>query len=210
MTWSDFYLLCFVVGLLLSVLSFVLGDLHFHIHLPFHWELPYLHIGTPHAPHIGGGPHAEAGLPAVNFGTITAFLAWFGGIGYLLAKHSHLYAFTALGIAMLGGLVGGAIVFFFISRVLLRYEADYVPEDCDMVGILGRISSSIFKGGTGEIVYVQGGTRHSCAARSEDGTAISKGTEVVVTNFDKGVAYVKPWEELAGEEIGDKQSGANG
>ena len=204
MTWSDFYLLCFVVGLLLSVVSFVFGDLHLHIHLPFHM---HFHFGDVHAGHAVGAPHGTVGLPAINFGTITAFLAWFGAIGYLLTKHSHLYAFTALVIAIGAGLVGGAIVFLMITRILLRYEADYVPEDSDMVGILGRITSSIFESGTGEITYVQGGTRHSCAARSEDGKAIEKGTEVVVTNFSKGVAYVKRWEELAAEGMEGHESG---
>ncbi len=33
MTWSDFYLLCFLVGFLLSVLSFLAGAVH--LHLPF-------------------------------------------------------------------------------------------------------------------------------------------------------------------------------
>jgi len=202
MTWINFYLICFIVGLLLSVVSFVVGDLHFHVHLPFHWELPYLHLGSvdaPHVPHGAGSLQGMEGLPAINFGTITTFLAWFGGIGYLLTRHSHLYAFAALAIAILGGLVGAAIVFLMITRVLLRYEADYVPEDSDMVGLLARITSSVFEGGTGEIVYVQGGTRHSCAARSEFGTAIPKGTEVVVTTYEKGVAYVRPWEDMQRE-----------
>jgi len=34
----------------------------------------------------------------------------------------------------------------------------------------------------------------------EDGTAILKGTEVVVTRYERGIAYVRPWSEMAGEE----------
>ncbi len=37
MTWSDFYLLCFLVGFSLSVLSFLAGAVH--IHLPFRHSL---------------------------------------------------------------------------------------------------------------------------------------------------------------------------
>ena len=29
-------------------------------------------------------------MPFLNFGTITAFLAWFGGTGYLLTQYSSL------------------------------------------------------------------------------------------------------------------------
>jgi membrane protein implicated in regulation of membrane protease activity len=209
MTWTDFYLICFVVGILLSVLSLVLGDPHLHLHLPFHFHFGQLSFGTPHPP-MPGGPHGFGGeFPAINFGTITAFLAWFGGIGYLLTRHSHLYAFTALGISILGGLAGGSIIFIVISKVLMRQEASMEPEDSEMAGVLGRITNPIFAGGTGEIVYVQGGTRHSCGARSENESAIAKGTEVIVTKYEKGIAYVRPWEEMAEADLNSSKTESN-
>jgi hypothetical protein len=74
------------------------------------------------------------------------------------------------------------------------------PADYEMVGVLGRISSSIRVGGTGELIYSQAGTRRVCGARSEGGTAIAKGAEVVVTRYEKGLAYVRLWSEMSGEE----------
>ncbi len=58
----------------------------------------------------------------------------------------------------------------------------------------------IREGGTGELIYSQVGTRRVCGARAENGTAILKGTEVVVTRYERGIAYVRPWSEMAGEE----------
>jgi hypothetical protein len=72
--------------------------------------------------------------------------------------------------------------------------------DYDMVGVLGKLSIPIREGGTGELIYSQQGTRHVAGARSEAGVAIAKGTEVVVTRYEKGIAYVRPWEEMAGDE----------
>ena len=69
------------------------------------------------------------------------------------------------------------------------------PADYDMVGVLGRTTIPIRAGGTGELVYTQGGTRHVVGARSEDGAAIAKGCEVIVTKYEKGLAYVRPWED---------------
>jgi hypothetical protein len=69
-----------------------------------------------------------------------------------------------------------------------------------MVGVLGRICVSIREGGTGELIYAQMGTRRVCGARSEDGKAIAKGTEVVVTCYDKGIAHVRRWSEMSGEQ----------
>jgi len=76
-----------------------------------------------------------------------------------------------------------------------------------MVGVLGKLSVRIREGGTGEMIYSQAGTRRVCAARSEDGSAILKGTEVVVTRYERGVAYVRCWSELSGEdaELGQAQ-----
>ncbi len=34
----------------------------------------------------------------------------------------------------------------------------------------------------------------------EDGSPILKGTEVEVTRYERGIAYVRPWSEMSGEE----------
>jgi hypothetical protein len=66
--------------------------------------------------------------------------------------------------------------------------------------VLGRTSVSIRQDGTGEIIYSQAGTRKTCGARAEDGTAIAKGAEVIVTRYEKGIAYVRLWTEMTGEQ----------
>jgi hypothetical protein len=65
------------------------------------------------------------------------------------------------------------------------------------VGVLGRISSPIREGGTGEIIFSQAGTRQTCGARSESGEALPRGIEVIVTRYEHGIAYVRRWEDLA-------------
>jgi len=209
MTISDLYLICFVVGFLLSVLSFVFGNLHLHLpHL--HIQLGHGPVHMPHLPHGTPGAHGigTADLPVINFGTITAFLAWFGGIGYLLTKYSSWMATISLLVAIFGGMVGAAIVFFMVSKLLMKHDRPLDPADYEMVGVLGRICSSIREGGTGEIIYSQGGTHQTCGARSETGAAIAKGVEVVVTRYDKGLAYVRPWDELE-RELDDKHEPRN-
>ena len=63
----------------------------------------------------------------------------------------------------------------------------------------------IRENGTGEIIYSQAGTRRTCGARSENGAALGKGAEIVVTRYDKGIAYVRLWSELSGE-VGESSS----
>jgi membrane protein implicated in regulation of membrane protease activity len=184
MTWAMFYLVCFLVGVTLSVLSFLGGSFHlphFHVHVP--------HVHVPH-----GGTGGE--MPFLNFGTITAFLAWFGGSGYLLTRYSSFMVAGVLTLAVTTGLVGATIVFWFVAK-LLKHDRELDPADYDRVGVLARISSPIREGGTGEIIFSQEGTRNTCGARSENGEALARGTEVIVTRYERGIAYVRRWEELA-------------
>jgi len=186
MTWSDFYLICFALGCILSLFS-LLGSAH--LHLPhIHWDTG----GHAHGHHGTGG--GEIG--PVNFGTVTAFLAWFGGAGYLLTRFFSFWFMIAFGIACLSGLIGAALVFFFLARVLVQKEEELDPADYEMIGVLGVVSSNIRASGTGELIFSQGGTRRATPARSEEGIEIIKGTEVVVTRYDRGIAYVRRWEEL--------------
>ena len=206
MTWADFYLICFAVGFLLSAVSFIAGGLHWH--LP-HFPHGAGHVGAGHVPMAHGSagqgtaPRAghDAPMSPFNFVTLTAFLAWFGGTGFLIARFSSIWFALGLLIALGAGLFGAAIVYLFLTRVLISHEENLDAADYEMVGVLGRISMPIRENGTGEIIYSQAGTRRTCGARSENGCAIEKGAEVVVTRYDKGIAYVRLWEEMSNEEL---------
>jgi len=208
-TWSDFYLTCFALGFLLSAISFLVGGLHGHLHLP-HFPNFGGHVDVPHAPggHAGGPAHGAAGggdggdespVSPFNFVTLTAFLGWFGGTGFLITRFSTIWVAVGLLIALVAGLLGAAIMFLFFSRVLISREENMDAADYEMVGVLGRISMPIRENGTGEIIYSQAGTRRTCGARSENSQAIEKGAEIVVSRYEKGIAYVKRWEEISGE-----------
>jgi membrane protein implicated in regulation of membrane protease activity len=194
MTWSDFYLLCFIVGFLLSVISFLAGAVH--IHLPFNMHLPF------HGSHHAGAEPSHGGLNGgthiswFNASSAMAFLAWFGGTGYLLTRHSHLLAVVSLLLATVAGLAGGWVVFRFIVKLVSSTDAPMKSEDYRMEGSLGTISMPIREHGTGEIIFSMVGVRRCAGARSDDGKAIEKGTEVVIERYEKGIAYVKRWEEF--------------
>jgi len=103
----------------------------------------------------------------------------------------------ALAAALLSGFVGAAIVFWFLAKFLVREDEVLDPADYDMIGVLGRVSSTIRPSGTGEMLFSQMGSRRSTAARGEDGLEIPKGVEVVVTRYERGIAYVRPWEQIS-------------
>jgi membrane protein implicated in regulation of membrane protease activity len=200
MTWADFYLVCFVVGFFLSLLMFLGGGLHLHVpHFHFHAPVAHIHTGAHAGPGMKGSVRGTQISP-FNLITLTAFLAWFGGTGYLLTRHSTIWFWGALAISLLSGTGGAAIIYLFLTRVLSSEDEALDPADFEMVGVLGRLSIPIREGGTGELIYSQAGTRRVCGARTEEGSAILKGTEVVVTRYERGIAYVRPWSEMSGED----------
>lgn len=211
MTGADFYLICFAVGFALSLFSFLGGTLHWHLHVPH-----VFHGSRGHAPLHGanGSPGDTSARAAArhhhvsvfNFASLAAFLAWFGGAGFLLTRFSGLMFATGLVFSVISGLLGALIIFLFFSRVLTSENENLDPADFEMTGALGRLSMPIRVNGTGEIVYSQAGTRRTCGARSENGDAIAKGTEVIVTRYEKGIAFVRRWSEMAGEEQTVNQS----
>jgi membrane protein implicated in regulation of membrane protease activity len=209
MTWSDFYLFCFIVGFALSMISFMAGAVH--LHLPFH-----LH-STVHGAHHGGGfvkgaPSAGHGLAGgtahrgssdvsghvswLNASTAMAFLAWFGGTGYILTRASHLVAMASLGIAVLSGTAAGWVVFRFMTKLTRGNDSQLRDADYRLEGSVGTISIPIRQHGTGEVIFSLGGVRRSFGARCDDGATIEKGTEVVIERYDKGIAYVRRWDEF--------------
>jgi len=198
MNWESFYLICFVVGLVFSAVSLLGGMGHFggHVHLP--------HVGhaghIPHMPHAGhvssGGARGGGNVPWWNAFSLMVFLCWFGAAGFLLTRHGTFVALVVLVLAAVCGFAGGAIVFLFLTRVLMPHDRELTADETDVVGAVGRLSSAIRVGGTGEIVYEQLGARRSAPARAEDGTAMEKQEEVYVVRYEKGVAYVRRWEEV--------------
>jgi membrane-bound ClpP family serine protease len=169
MNWESFYLTCFLVGLLLTITSFVFGT---HFHLP---TVLHLHF---------------------HLTTVLMFLTWFGGAGYVMMHSRSAAVGAAFTAAMVAGFAGGALMYLFMARVFIANEHPLREEDYEMIGLLGRVSSPIRDRGTGEVIYTQEGTRRSCGARSEDGRAIERGAEVVVMRYEKGIAYVRRFEEL--------------
>jgi membrane protein implicated in regulation of membrane protease activity len=176
MTLPDFFLVCFVTGFALSAVSFLASG--------FHLPHPHLHV------HV-----KQSGTSPVNFGTATTFLAWFGGTGYLLTRYWPASLLWIIGFAVSSGFIGASVVFLFVTRVLARNEKDLDPADYDMRGVLGRVSSPVREGGTGEMIFSQEGVRRAAPVRAENGSGIPKGAEVIVTRYEKGIAYVRPWED---------------
>jgi len=191
---TTLFITCFIAGLGLSVVSFISGLEHVNVfdHV-FHGHR-ILHV--PRVIRHAGPKRARTSM--INAAAITAFLTWFGGGGLLLERLTPWSNALMLTGASVIGLVGGAVINSVINALSKR---ESLAESLTMIGIIARTVVPIRAGdGTGEIVFTHAGARRVAAARSDDGRAIEKGTEVVVTKYEKGIAYVTTWEELSKED----------
>lgn len=183
---EDLFLICFGVGLSLSVLAVFAGTGHLH--------LGHMRLGHFHGGKAGGhGPMA-----ALNGFTLPAFLCWFGGTGYLMERSGVWSVVSILLFALVSGTAGASLVYALLFKILMPRERVLLREDTEMAGVVARVSDQIRAGGTGEILFSQMGARKSAAARSEDGSPIARDAEVLVLRYERGIAYVRTWDEVHG------------
>lgn len=173
------YLICFGVGLGLTIVVTLFGDLISHL-FDFSFGDPSSH-GAGHSP--------------FNATTILSFITVFGGMGYILMQTSPLSGTIIFVISIAVGLVIAAILFLFFSKVLLRDDAVMKELDYQLIGTLGSVITPVPEDGIGEMKYVLEGTTRSIGIKSQDGRPLPRGVKVIIMSVEKGVATVCKFED---------------
>lgn len=187
---TTLFITCFIAGLGLSVVSFVSGLEHVNVFDAIFHGHRVLHV--PRVIRHAGPKRSRSSM--INAAAITAFLVWFGGGGLLIERLTSFALPLVVAGASVIGIAGGSLINSVIGALGRR---ESTAESLSMLGVIGKTVVAIREGdGTGEIVFTHAGTRRVAGARSESGRAVPKGTEVVVTRYEKGIAYVALWDEL--------------
>lgn len=173
------FLIIFGLGLLLTVVTFVIGEL--------------FDLGDVSAD--SGGEVGTEGATASPFSSriLFVFATAFGGFGFIGSTSGWpLWASVLLAVA--GGVVVAGGTFFLIVLPMARQQGWVRVSEGDFVGAEGRITAEIPEGGTGRVTLVAAGSgaRVAQAARSADGSRIPLGTVVQVLNTGQGMAVVTP------------------
>lgn len=198
----------FLFGFLMVLASVILGFAHMALpgfegagHAGHTGAHGGLHGGdaTGHAGAHGEGSHpGHGGLPLWNVSSLLAFLMWFGAAGYAALNWLDLPAPLALIPAVGVGLAGAVLLSSFL-RLALRGETEMRPSDYVIEGTIGRVTVTIPEGGTGEIIFSKGDRRRSEGARSLDGRPIARDEEVVVVEYQRGIAMVQRWQDFVAD-----------
>lgn len=179
------YLLCLGGGFLFLVVLALMG---------------HLFDGVGHHD-VGSGGHAQtgadgsdgSGISAFSPMIIAAFMTGFGAFGYLLtlvpATKSPILSAP---LAAVGAFIFASAIVAALRAVFRRTQSSSESTVASVVGMTATLGTGIPEQGVGEIVYVQGGTRYTAPARSEDGKPIATGAAVTVTRLVGTQFFVKP------------------
>ncbi|MBI4477845.1 MAG: hypothetical protein HY654_11765 [Acidobacteria bacterium] len=132
----------------------------------------------------GGGPSVFSAR------VMAAFLTAFGAAG-VVARYYNLSHPAASGLGVASGIVLAGIVYQF-ARLLYSQQASSEVRMTALVGRSAEVSVAIPEGGVGQITLSFGGERSEHLARSADGLALLRGTEVVITGLRGDSVVVAP------------------
>jgi hypothetical protein len=134
-----------------------------------------------------------------NPSALLAFTTCFGATGYILTRFANWPVLIATPVAIVPGLLADLLIAFIIAKMV---ASDSVMRaiDYELEGTICRVTISIPANGVGEVVFSKGGTRRSEAARSLTGSAIPYNTEVVIVEYEHGIAQVQPYDEFVGRQ----------
>src|SRR5438874_12977121 len=140
-------------------------------------------------------------LTYVNPTSVILFLLGFGFFGYVFHNTAALALPFTLVLAGVSGFIVAVLILTMLNRLFGDSEGATVQDVSDRTGLLGKVSNTIQENGLGEIIYISpGGMRKSITARSIDGRRLERDQEVVVVNYQRGIAEVETWERFINEE----------
>ena len=179
-----FFQICFGVGVVLTVVLFLLGGVLDLFDGDLDFDLNFLDLSLR--------------IPSPML--ILIFLTVFGGSGMLLLNLSE--AVPMIVVVLVAVLIGIAISTFInqaIFKPLKRAQNTSTPEEEELIGLPADVTETIEKGGCGEITYSIHGNTYSSPAKAVNGEAILKGTAVAICWIRDYVYYVACLDEGGNE-----------
>lgn len=189
------FLFAFFIGLFFALVSVILTgigggfDAHAHVDVP-----PTGGEVLGHGDIVSGQQTAGSEMHFSPFSTpvLASFAAAFGAGGYIAYKVLGYSAVASVLIAIGVGVVGAFLLFFLISKLLIKQQASSEPRTNELVGTTAEVTIGIPKGGTGEIGYTTMGSRYTGPAVSASGEEIPARTIVLIQRITSGLFHVEP------------------
>lgn len=195
-----FYTTVFLVGVIYTVVTFVMGGLlgfvhlggHIDTHIDMHLDT---HIGTHLDTHIDGpGVSPTFTVFPLKPITVVSFLTVFGGVG-LMGTRSKLSAVIVFILAIVLGLFVAFLLYKFIVVPLYKAQNTSAITQDKLIGLKAKVISPILENGFGTITYVVNGSIYNAPAQHINKMSVSQGEEVMIYEIVNNVFYVQPLNE---------------
>src|SRR5687768_9737270 len=152
-----------LVGFVFLLLMLVVGDLFGHDH-----DL------------AGHDVAGDFGGPSVFSSRIMAAFVTALGVGGVVARYYGLSHPASSGVGIASGAAMAGLVYQF-AKILYSQQASSELQMSRLVGRSAEVTVAIPREGVGQISLSVAGERTEHVARSKDGRAVARGTQVVVT-----------------------------
>lgn len=169
------FYVCFGVGVVYTVISFVLGQIFDFFDFDGNIDI---------------GANISPLKPAV----IAAFITVFGGTGILL-MNKRLGLLLCLIISAGVAAVVAYCLYRYVIVKLYQAQNTSAVERQKLIGHKAKVTLAIRQGGYGKITYVINGNTYNSPAKAENGGAIQVGQQVEIVYINKNTYYVKNDEE---------------
>jgi len=143
------------------------------------------------AGHDVAADHGDAGGPSVFSARIMASFLTSFGVGGIVGRYYGLSHPASSGVGVAAGVAMSGLVYQF-AKLLYSQQAS---SELHMTGVVGRfaeVSVAIPAGGVGLITLSSGGERTEHIARSVDGGAVARGSQVVIRELRGESVIVAP------------------
>jgi len=175
------FLVIFGVGILLTLVTFVVGEL--------------FDLGGDGDIDSGGGV-GEGSASPFSSRVLFIFITAFGGFGYIGESLGWPWLGSSL-FALAGGLAVAGGTFLLVILPMARQQGSVQVRQVDFVGLEGEVVVEVPEAGFGRVSLVapSSGARVVQAARSGSGRRIPAGSIVRVTQVSTGGVTVTPIEQ---------------
>lgn len=178
-----FFQICFFVGLVLIVISFIFGNL-FELAGLEGLDLDFDILGI------------NMFLP-INLTLYILFATVFGGVGWImLNSYPFLAKVIIITISVVSGLFICTLVNNLVMKPLKKAQNTSAPEQEELIGVRAVVTETIFAEGFGEIRYEVKGNSFTSPAKSTTGVEIKAGKEVAICWIENHVYYVVDINEM--------------
>jgi membrane protein implicated in regulation of membrane protease activity len=179
------YAICFGVGIIFTLVSAIGGHIFGGHGDAAHWDVDQGHAEA------GFGAQDMPGFSPISPTTLASFLAAFGGFGMVFTRiESTRSPWVSVPLAAIAGVAIAGTVFWLFSTIFKHTQSSSEGRVSELIGQTATVITPVAPGAVGEIAYVQGGSRYSAPARTEQPTAIPSGTPVKITRIVGTQFYV--------------------